>query len=276
MKCQHVLQRLLATSGPRRLGDDVLAHLDECERCRKWADRLSEIDHAISQLAVPDGSGAKAVLLQRFLEAPAPTAGSGWRWRDLRLSWAHVAAAVAALLVIGVTLSGMFQRGPQPGESSAPDPLLARVLDRHLELAAADTVERRVDVLEKLSQDLDEQARALSRVAPAEDLDELATMYVSVVSGDKGLVKRADDVPGVNRQKLLESLASRMREVANRADRQSGEVPPAAVAPLKKIAAAARDAQGTLGRKAREIAQQKAQAENLAQEVPPQPGEGKS
>lgn len=278
MKCKHVLQRLLATSGPRRLGDDVLAHLDGCERCRKWADRLTEIDHAVPQVAVPDSGAAKAALMHRFLNEPAPVPGSSWRWRDLKISWAHVAAAVAALLLIGVMLNGMFQGGSGSREVAAADPLLKSVLDRHLELAAADSVEKRVDILEKLSNDLDEQTRTLARVAPAEDLDELANLYVTVVNGDKGLVKRADDVPGVNKQKLLESMASRMRDVANRADRMAGEVPPAAAPPLKKIAAAARDAHGTLGRKAREekLAQDRIRNERLAQEAPPQRGEGKS
>ena len=85
MKCKHVHQRLLATSGRRKLSGEVLAHLEGCERCRRWQTQLGLIDRAIPMVPVPDSSEAKSALIAQILEPAAPAAW--WpprRWRRRR------------------------------------------------------------------------------------------------------------------------------------------------------------------------------------------------
>ncbi len=268
MKCKQVLQRLLATSGPRTVPAEVLAHLDGFERCRRWGEDLRAIHSAVPTLPVPDSGEAKAAVVRQFLAPPAPAAEPVWSGRRVRVNWARVLVAAAAMIVLGLALSGVFNREKARPTATPQDALLARVLDRQLELAKAGSVEKRVEALDHLAGDLDGGVLNLALVAERDDLDMLANLYASVVGGDKGLLARADDVPLAVRKDLFTKISKRFKDVGDRADKQAREVPPDAVAPLKRIAATARDAYDKLQRKINE--------DKVAQDVTPRSAEGKS
>lgn len=277
MNCQHVQQRLLATSGRRTPTPDVLAHLETCPACRTWSERLNEIDATVSRLPVPDSSAAKASLANRFLSPPAPSAPP--IWKRVKLSWPKAIAAAAAVILLALAVSGVFNREPSRPAAAAPDELLAQVMKRHLELATADSLGKRVEVLAGLADDLDGQTRSLARVAQAEDLNTLADLYVSVVEGDRGLIKQTENLPAADQKKLLPPIAEKLRRTNELAASLSREgVPPAAAQPLKKIADAAR--QGHLDLQKRIIEARagidKSRDHNVVQEAPPPIGEGKS
>jgi hypothetical protein len=268
MNCKQILQRLLATSGPRTISAEVREHLEGCERCRRWATRLQEIDSAVPSLPVPDASGAKAALMAQFLAPPAPLPEPVWAPRRLRVNWARMVLVTAAGVVLVLAVSGVFNR-EKPRPTSAPqDTLLAQVLDRQLELSKASTVEKRVEALDHLAADLDGGVIQLAYVADKSDLDALANLYDSVVAGNKGLVSRAEDVPIAGGKKMLEDIAKRLKHASEDADKRSREVPPDAVAALKRIASTARDAQTRLQKKINE--------EKVAQDVTPRSGDRKS
>ena len=268
MKCKHALQRLLATSGPRSVPAEVREHLEGCERCRCWATRLQEIDAAVPALPVPDSSGAKERLVRHFLAPAAAVAEPVWAPRRLRVNWPRVLVAAAAVVLFALAVSGVFNR-EKPRTFAAPqDELLAHVLDRQLELAKAGDFDKRVEALDHLAADLDGGALSLARVAEREDLDTLANLYASVLSGEKGLVARAEFLPVTVRKELLTKIANRLKVVGDNADRTSRDVPPDAVAALKRIAATAREAQTKLLQKINE--------DKVAQDVSPRTGESKS
>jgi hypothetical protein len=272
MKCKQALQRLLATSGKRTLAAEVREHLDGCGSCRQWHDRLAEIDAAVPHLPVPNSIARKSALMARFLSPPA-LAEPSWGLSRPKMTWQRLVTAAAALVLFGLAITGQFNREKRGQGGQATDALLARVLDRNLELAAAGDVKKRVEVLADLADDLHRETDNLSRVAPADDLNELAGLYESVMAGDRGLVNRADELPEGDRGEALKSLAKRLEDAGGRADREARNVPPAAQAPLRRIAAAAHKASKELTQK---VARLGRNTENLVQEAPPRRGEGKS
>jgi hypothetical protein len=269
MNCKQILQRLLATSGPRTISAEVRDHLEGCERCRRWATRLQEIDAAIPLLPVPDFAAAKAALMQEFLAPPAALPEPVWAPRRLRVNWVRIVFVSAAAVVLVLAVSGVFNR-EKPRTTPAPqDALLARVLDRQLELSKASTVEKRVEALDHLAADLDGGALQLAYVADKADLEALANLYESVVAGSKGLVTRAEDVPLAGGKKMLEDIAKRLGKVNRDAEaRLRDGVPPDAVAALRRIKDTARAAQTKLEKKINE--------EKVAQDVTPRSGDRKS
>src|SRR5262245_3072300 len=110
MKCKHVLQRLLATSGPRTLAAEVREHLEGCERCRRWSTRLQQIDAAVPSLPVPDSGEAKERLVRHFLAPPAPVSEPVWAPRRLRVNWARVLVVSAAAVILALAVTGVFNR----------------------------------------------------------------------------------------------------------------------------------------------------------------------
>lgn len=272
MKCRQALQRMLATSGRRKLSPEVLAHVQGCRRCQRFKARLGVIDRAIPQLPVPDSQAAKADLIQQILAQPTTTVSPSWRVR-FGITWQRSVIAAAALVLFVLLVSGVFNRERRPNQPPMPpDDFLAEMVERNVSLATAATPQKRVEELAILADRLEARTRNVARVASADDLNDLADLYSLVVQSDKGLVKRAgavaEDLPAADKVKLIDPIAERLLRASQEAERMSGEVPPAAVASMKKIAATARQASQTLRQKARE--------EKLADGRMPPVGEGKS
>jgi hypothetical protein len=273
MKCKQVQERLLATSGHRQLPAEVSDHVEGCASCRRWHDGLREIDAGIRQLPVPDSQASKAALIARFL---SPTAApSRPMWKKVRITWSRGIAAAAAAIILALGFAGVFNREHRYKVPAGHDALLARVMERNIELASADSVNKRVKVLADLAGDLDEQTRAWAHVARGDDLNSLAEMFDSIVRSDKGLLVRADELPAGDRKSVLEPIAKSLLVISQRADEDSQRVPPPAIGALRKIAATARDARLAIDHMLM-AADGKVRDENLVQDAPPPSGKVKS
>lgn len=278
MKCRHVLQRLLATSGRRKLSPEALAHVAGCRRCQRWKARLGEIDRGVPQLPVPDSRAAKAQFIQQILAEPTTAVRPPWRVR-YGVTWQRSVMAAAALVLFALLVSGVFNRERQPKQTAMPpDDFLAEIVERNVSLATAATPQKRIEELAILADRLEARTRNVARVAGTDDLNDLADLYAMVVSGDKGLVKRAgavaEDMPAADKTKLIDPIAERLLRTSQEADRMSREVPPSAVASLQRIAAVAKQAHESLRKQ--QVVGANARQEKLADGRTPPVGEGKS
>lgn len=248
MNCRLVWQRLLGTSGPRRIPAPVQAHLAECDRCRQLSRHLQMIDSAIGQLPVPRSAAAKSAFIERFLTPATPRQRPASRFISARKWTLTVASAAVVLLVIA--LAAWHRRTP-PAAGPASDPMLERLVGLHAELATADAIDRRVEILAQIASALDEQARSLALVANVDDLRTLAQLFADVL-GEKGVSGKAELVPPLNRKALLEPIAADLMRMATAYEETSRRVPPNRIAAFQEMARAAREAREVIRRKLRE------------------------
>lgn len=269
MKCKHAQRGLLSTSGPRKLPADVLVHLDDCPACRAWQVRLQVIDCAVLRLPVPDSSDAKAAAIEQILEPATLSFRKPWWQHGTAWQRGLVAVAASALLLL---VGGRAFRGATPKANATPpgDPILAQLLDRNLSFAKAPTVQKKVETLAALAQDLERETRALARVASAEELNTLANLYEDVVT--QGLIIHAEDVED-DRVKVLLPIADQLFESSKSMTKLAQDVPPAAGPSLKKIAAAAGKANDALRQRTAATFNKN---DKVARETPPPPREGQS
>ena len=243
MNCKHVLQRMLATTGSRKLSPEVLTHLDGCQRCQRWHARLGAIDRAVPLIPVPNSHAAKTAFVQRLLAEPSNATTPSSRNRISTVTWKRVAATAISLAALVFAIAFIREALPPTISKSAepPDEFLAEVLDHGMILATAATPQKRVEELATLADRLDQRTRRVARVASADDLNEMARLYEMVVGGDKGLVARAGKFEG-DKAKVLNPIADRLLRSSQDVESMSREVPPSAMESLKKIAAVAREA----------------------------------
>src|SRR5262249_20438574 len=136
MKCKHAQKTMLATSGRRKLSAEVLAHVEDCARCRQWKTKLTAIDRGVFLIPTPSGTEAKNAFLAEFLHEPVIEPSSGWKLKLPGARWQQVLAGIAAVVVIAVAFSGVLRRDRvvQPIPSSAADPLLPNAMHPNLTL----------------------------------------------------------------------------------------------------------------------------------------------
>lgn len=248
MNCRLVWQRLLGTSGPRRIPAAVEAHLTECNRCRQLSRDLARIDAAISQIPLPSSSAAKSAFIERFLSPATPRERSTSRPTPTRKWSIAVTSAVVILFVIGVFA---WHRRTTPPAGPASDPMLEQLVGLHAELAATNSMDRRVEILARIASALDEQARSLALVADVDDLQTLAQLFADVL-GEKGLGGKAELVPPLNRKALLEPIAADLLRMAAAYEEISRRVPPNRIGAFREMARVAREAREVLRRKLQE------------------------
>ena len=243
MKCKQVQQRLLATSGRRKLPHDVVAHLDGCSHCQKWHTQLGLIDRSVRHLPVPDSSETKAALIAQFLEPVVPA--SRWSLQNTSVTWQRALVGLAASLIVLAAAISLLRTNRRTQDSAAPtDQLLARVLDKNMQLAIESSPAKRLQTLEKIADDLDSETRTLALLARTEDLNELARMYDKVIRD--GLLRQAGNMSVEEKARDLPTMADRFFASSQRAEEAAKGVPPAVAGPLKSIANTARFATDTL------------------------------
>jgi hypothetical protein len=150
------------------------------------------------------------------------------------------------MILTTVALTAL-SRAPAPQvakpEPVLPDPLVAKLLEHDLRLAAAKTPGERLKVLADMAGVLHAETQKLARAADAEDLNVLAKEYRRVVRD--GVAARARDVPVEQRRDVLRPVAEHLADASRSAERLARMVPKAAE-PLHLIASAASDGQGQL------------------------------
>jgi hypothetical protein len=268
MNCQTIQNRILALPDPRQVPGPLHEHLSGCAACLEWWKQAVRLEQLLEQLPVPAAPNDRKAAMIDDLTAAGPViksvptlhrpSGRSPLAAVLAIpGLAYVGGLAAAILVL-VGGWQLFRTGPAPVAKIIPseDPLLKAMVRRDLALAQAKTPAQRLEVLGGMADDLSGEARNLARVATAEELRELSGLFRKVV--DDGIIKQARDFPphGLSvseRKTLFETLAAKLAEAGQEADRSARESPPHAQPALKTIADTARDGQTRLRAMAREV-----------------------
>jgi hypothetical protein len=247
MTCKEVYVWLLGADAPPA---EVRRHLDCCRKCRRRRRRLLRLDDEVRDLPAPvDRPEARAALLQRVERlaqegAVPPRRPRAWRSRAVR-------AAAMLLVATGFFWSLTPGRdgpdGPRPVIEPAPPEadVLARALERQLQLAAGLPQPERFKVLVGLAGDLGTESLRLARQPAAADLPAVAKLYERVMR--EGVVGRARRLPAEQQRRLLVPLLDDLRRTEAEVERTARDVPAEAAAALRGLAATARAARAELG-----------------------------
>jgi hypothetical protein len=263
MNCQVVQNKILAEPDPRLLSERLRLHVAGCEACRAWAVQAARLEALVEQLPAPAAPSAKKAALVGKLERgepiivrPLATPAPASKARESRLMEfvrenALALGGLAAAVLVAWGAWALFPRnGARPEMAAMPDdPFLKKMVERNLELAKADNVGKRMQVLSGMADDLSAQARGLARVASPEELRDIARWYGKVV--EDGLVKQAENLPvrihtpaeEQVRAAALNALASQLNDTAAETDKLLASVPPESKPALQKIVDTARHGQ---------------------------------
>ena len=198
MTCDVARNRLLALPDPAQPSADLVPHLDECAPCRRVQAEAIRLDRLLTRLPVPSSADAKAAFLAELDAAgpvirsrpvvPSSLAGSGafkpvTQWLK-RLDWRYVGGGVAAAVAVGLGLY-FFATQKKTEVAELPEKprseLLAKVMKHNTTLGGtAHTADARLGVYAKWTDDVTAEAKAVYKVAGAEEMNSLATHYEQV------------------------------------------------------------------------------------------------
>ncbi|HEV3202955.1 MAG TPA: hypothetical protein VGY77_01160 [Gemmataceae bacterium] len=264
MNCQDFRNLLLVDEDPCRPASAVQAHIQVCEDCRKWQNRLNQLERNVPLLPIPT-SDAKANVLRLFrseipmMEKPASVEANGnpefsgpivssdtvrFQLRKLipRHRWYAAAGVAAALLVLIFDALVLWNpHGPVVKETkkdSPKDAFLANLMDRNLRLAEAKSPHKRLEALADLADDLQTHTRKIIRKAQAGDLQQLARLYEQVIR--EGIGRSAKEVSPGQRLQVLKPIAERLTRAGRDAGGMASDVPDESAGALRLIASAAK------------------------------------
>ena len=254
MKCETLQNRLLAVADPRRLPDDVRAHVTECQACRVFHAKLVRLEGLLVAVPVPVSTDAKAALLDQ-VAAPGPIItriptvprrDSSATIRALVAKtgrWKYVAGlAAGVMLAVCVWLAGGNRQPAATAQAAVPHQLLKSEVGRIVALRNAEKPGDRALVLADLAADLRGEARALYLAAQDAEMKKLAGLYEKTVS--EGVVKQVDGLgpltPVAERAALVRRLDDKLAADEAEATVLAAHAPPQSIEGLTRIAKAAR------------------------------------
>ncbi len=267
MSCQTTQNRILALADPAVLAGPLADHVAACQACQAWHRLLLQMEVAVAGLPVPADTGrAKAETLKQFRADPAkvkpkakpaeavkPIPPAPAKPREPRKSFGDrvarlwPAGAGAAVVCVGAMLWTFAGKKPAPeGAAYAADPMLDRVVAAKVQLDVAKTAPDRMQVLAKLADDVQDQAKSLYLVAPGEEMVSLSKMYADIVG--EALVFQAETLTDADRRKILGDYTDRLAKAEQQAERLAAEAPAGSDEPLREIARAARDGKNKLAK----------------------------
>ncbi|AMV23165.1 hypothetical protein VT84_02055 [Gemmata sp. SH-PL17] len=256
MNCQVVQNQILDLPNPRELTAVMLAHVAECAACQAWAQRAARLESLIEQLPVPPAPAEKKeALIGELLAAdpvirpmvvPASRPGLATIAGQFLLRNATYVGGLAAAVLVVVGIAWYANKpGPHVVVATPEErhPLVEKLVARDIALARAETPAKRLEALGGMADDLASETRGMARIASSAELKELARQYDRVVKD--GMVRRAQELPALmprsEKQKLLDTLATKLETDASEADKLSREAPQDAQPTLKRIADTARE-----------------------------------
>lgn len=253
MKCETLQNRLLTTADPRRLPDDVRAHVTGCPACRAFHAKLVRLEGLLTAIPVPDSASTKAALLERVSEpgpiiTRIPTVRRSDSSATLRAlvaktgRWKYVTGlAAGVLLAVGVWIAGGDRKPTPVAQAAVPHQLLKSEVGRIVALQKADKPADKAVVLADLAGDLRGEARVLYLAAQDAEMKKLAGLYERTVSD--GVVKQVDrlgELVPAERAALVRRLDDKLAADEAEAAELAGRAPPPSVEGLTRIAKAAR------------------------------------
>lgn len=245
--CRNIQRRLLALSAPDDPPAAVREHLDGCADCREWQRRVVQVERNVGLIPVPPARGKDPFLRDFRAEST--------RWDRLKtrvklmprwqLAWGSAAAAVLLMLGALAFVPTPSPTASRPIDPVAPDPLLAKLYQRDLELATAATSRQQVETLAYLAEDLRGESRGLASTLDGKDsLKVLAGWYSDVVhTVVEESQARAKDLPAAERKAMLAPVERLLARASDDADKTAMEYRvQSANHPLSGIANTARSA----------------------------------
>ncbi len=262
MTCKQTRAWLIETDGPERPPVEVRHHLRACPKCRRYRRRLASLHAEVRRAPVPVmGPETRVALLARLQQDPAgptsreanpaaqsaPPAPAGSR----RLAWILRAAAVLAIAA-GCWWLLSVNRHPDESAPRVEGPtaevdVLARLVEKHLQLAEGCAPAERLRILADMADDLRaESFRLALRVRRAGDqtLPVVAELYRQLIRD--GVVARARRLPAAERREVLAPVLAGLRRAEEEARKVARGRPVEVAAPLQELASAARDARSQL------------------------------
>lgn len=268
MICQTTQNRILGLADPAVLAGPLADHVAGCQACQVWHRLLLQMEVAVAGMPVPADTGrGKAETLKQFqaalVKAPAkpkttkpteavkPVTPAKPREprkplgdRVARLWPAGAVAAVACVAVVLWSFAG--KKGVPEVAAHTADPMLDRVVAAKVQLDVAKSAPDRLQVLAKLADDVQDQAKSLYLVAPGDEMVSLSKMYSDIVT--EGLMFQAEALDTAERRILLGDYTDRLAKAEQQAERLAAEAPVGSDEPLRDIARTARDGKNKLAR----------------------------
>jgi hypothetical protein len=249
MKCSVAQTRMLELERPDRPTPALRAHLANCSACREWFHTFLQMERNVPLLPVPPSTGRESFL--RHLQTGEPLPGRngtttpsvskriGAARRERGMQKTALATGLAAGLVL-LAVGLLAIQKPSPAVAAHdPDPLVAKLLQRDLTLAKAQTPLARVNELQTLTDDLRSETETLAKASATTELAKVAGLYEKVMR--EGIVKHARKVPAEDREKLRD--VAFLLDAAGRSARSLAAQHPDSSAPLHQIETAAREAE---------------------------------
>lgn len=213
MNCETFQRLMLWSEDPQDVPGELQAHYDGCGACREWQSRLVQIEQNVGLLPVPASTGLPAFLER--LQSEPPTLSEPettevntealtrparqperprLRLRTFSLRQLgfpsqnpevrrqqYVGIGVAAsLLFFMVAGFALFRPGDQPpavAQKPAPDPLVAGLMQSNLNLAVAETDQKRAEALVQMAGELRAEILSLPQAGATELLNDLWYQY---------------------------------------------------------------------------------------------------
>ena len=270
MNCATTRSRILALADPSSLPEPLLTHLDGCAACSTWHRLAVQVERVVANLPVPVSEGnGKRRLLSKFQDSPAPVATrkktpsrTAKPGKIIEISPAAKAAIrpakprqplgerlarlwpaglVAAAILVGAVSWAIYKsksKDTTVASNPGPDPMLREVVAAKVKLDTAHSAADRVEVLSTLADTLHDEARALSKVTPGDNMAALARMYEQVVRD--GLVPQARAMSAEERRTKLPAFKEKLVKAEQEANRLAAEAPVGSDRPLKEMAETAK------------------------------------
>jgi hypothetical protein len=245
-RCEEIQNLILALANPAEPTPELQAHLAHCPACRDVQRRAARLEGLIARLPVPDSSAARETLLARLEHQPQ----TPMRFRTRRQK-VYALAGLAAAILLTITAVRVFPSRNQPVEEIAERPrheLLGQQMKYLGQLAQVNNPTDRLSIWLAWAGDVRAESRAIHKVAPAEDLALLSSLFEKAVQ--RGVLTQASllprTMPPEERRQLLNPAVLQLEETEREAAELARTAPNPARPYFLKMAQQAREASVSL------------------------------
>lgn len=267
MNCQAVQNQILMLPDPRELSPALREHVRACAACQEWAQHAARLETMLERLPAPPApEQKKEMMIGELMQAdpviyPMPKLATQPSYgllavRFLRRNVAYAGGLAAAILVAVGVYSWLARPSTVQPEIVKVEkyPLLEKMVAHDIALTRAKTSVDRLEILNRMADDLSANTRDMARIASGPELKQMAGWYDKTVT--TGMMEQANKLPNsmsmAEKKKLLESYAAKLNANATAAETLAREAPPDAQPALNLIADSARKGEKSLRATARE------------------------
>ncbi len=257
MICRQVYPWLLGTKDTTSLPQPVQRHLDCCPDCRQRWERLERLTEQTRRMeAPPTNPAAKERLWKRLDEHPRPVTSSspprrqrGWRLLPMTLAASFLIGLGWILGHEALWNSTPSTQGPAaasrlPVARVSLSPIVPRVAEQDVRLAASMTPADQLDGLIRMANVLKDEAFRLAQGGPRDELVLVAQLYDQVIR--RGMVGRVKSLNPEQRRTMIAPLVEQLQGTATRVEGLSASILPAMAELLRPVSKTAREGSALL------------------------------